>query len=182
MSKMEELSKEISYALRHAPWKYHLELDEHGWVSIEQLLNALHENDQWIGLTETDIADMINQSKKKRHEISNGRIRAIYGHSVPHKIIKEVAKPPKILYHGTAKRFLSSIMEKGLLPQERQYVHLSQDVETAMNVGKRHDAKPILLEIDTFKAWENGIKFYYGNEKVWLADEVPAEFLTIVEL
>ena len=39
--KYEELSKEVSYALRHAPWEYELEMDEEGWVSIEQLLSAL---------------------------------------------------------------------------------------------------------------------------------------------
>ena len=39
--------------------------------------------------------------------------------------------PPDVLYHGTARRFLESINENGLLPQSRQYVHLSQDNETA---------------------------------------------------
>lgn len=42
-----ELSKGISYALRHAPWEYELELDEEGWVDIEQLLAALHLNLRW---------------------------------------------------------------------------------------------------------------------------------------
>lgn len=37
------LSKEVSYALRHAPWKYELELDEEGWVNIDQLLFAMYE-------------------------------------------------------------------------------------------------------------------------------------------
>ncbi len=37
-----ELSKEISYALRHAPREYELEMDKEGWVPIEQLSDALH--------------------------------------------------------------------------------------------------------------------------------------------
>ncbi len=36
-----ELSKEISYALRHRPQEYGLVLDENGWVGIENLLKAL---------------------------------------------------------------------------------------------------------------------------------------------
>lgn len=40
---LKELSKEISYALRHAPWEYELELDEEGFVPIEQLIHALNE-------------------------------------------------------------------------------------------------------------------------------------------
>ena len=42
MKRFEELSKEISYALRHAPWEYELEMNEEGWVPVEQLLDALH--------------------------------------------------------------------------------------------------------------------------------------------
>ena len=33
-----ELSREISYALRHAPWEYELEMDEYGWVDVNQLI------------------------------------------------------------------------------------------------------------------------------------------------
>lgn len=175
----EKLSKEVSYALRHAPWEYELEIDEQGWVSVEQLLDALQEDVKWENLTEEDLIHMIDKSEKKRHEISNGRIRAFYGHSIPIKIIKKDEKPPKTLYHGTAKRFLKSIIEKGLLPKNRQYVHLSQDVETAIDVGKRHDAKPVILEISALDAWNKGVKFYYGNEKVWLADEISMDFIVI---
>ena len=39
---------------------------------------------------------------------------------------------------GTATRFVPSILEKGILSQTRIYVHLSQDIETAMTVGSRH--------------------------------------------
>ena len=94
---------------------------------------------------------MIEESEKKRHEISDGKIRAYYGHSVPMKIEKEEKMPPEVLFHGTARRFYKSITEKGLLPQNRQYVHLSQDIETAENVGKRHDDKPCALIIDAKK-------------------------------
>lgn len=179
MNKTDMLSKEVSYALRHAPWEYELEIDEQGWVSVVQLLYALHEDDKWINLREEDLQRMIDKSEKKRHEISDGRIRAFYGHSIPIKIIKEEKKPPKILYHGTANRFFSSIIENGLLPKNRQYVHLSQDVGTAFEVGKRHDAAPVILEISALDAWNNGVKFYYGNEKVWLADEIPSKFIVI---
>ena len=135
MDRLTELSKEISYALRHAPWEYELEMDEEGWVPIEQLLDALHRKNDWKSITQEDIQQMIDISEKKRHEIVGSRIRAFYGHSIPMKISKIQSKPPEILYHGTARRFMESIMKNGLSPQSRQYVHLSQDVETANKVG-----------------------------------------------
>ena len=172
------LSKEVSYALRHAPWEYELEMDEEGWVPVEQLLDSLKKTDIWKNISESDLQEMIDKSEKKRHEIFNGKIRAFYGHSVPMKIVKEERIPPDVLYHGTARRFIESISENGLLPQSRQYVHLSQDVETAQNVGMRHDSKPVILSVDAKKAWNDGIKFYYGNEKVWLADRIPSVYIT----
>lgn len=172
-----DLSKEISYALRHAPWEYELEIDEEGWVPIGQILDALHRTEKWKNIFEEDLRKTIEQSEKKRHEIKDGKIRAMYGHSIPMKILKEEKVPPNILYHGTARRFLESINEKGLRPQSRQYVHLSRDIETAENVGKRHDNKPCILIIDAKGAWNDGIKFYLGNEKVWLADTIPSKYI-----
>ena len=171
------LSKEISYALRHAPWEYELEMDEEGWVPVGQLLDALHRTDRWSNICEADLIEMIEKSEKKRHELIDGKIRAFYGHSTPIKILKEEKMPPNFLYHGTARRFLESIHENGLLPQRRQYVHLSQDIETAEKVGSRHDNKPCILIIDAKKAWNEGIKFYLGNEKVWLADTIPSRYI-----
>lgn len=171
------LSKEISYALRHAPWEYELEMDEEGWVPVGQLLDALHRTDRWSNICEADLIEMIEKSEKKRHELIDGKIRAFYGHSTPIKILKEEKMPPNFLYHGTARRFLESIRENGLLPQRRQYVHLSQDIETAEKVGSRHDNKPCILIIDAKKAWNEGIKFYLGNEKVWLADTIPSRYI-----
>lgn len=174
-----ELSKEISYALRHAPWEYELKLDENGWVSVKQLLTALNESDKWENVTVEDLEHMIENSDKKRHELVEGKIRALYGHSIPKRIAKEITEPPAILYHGTARRFLESIEDIGLLPKGRQYVHLSNDIETALQVGKRHDDKPVILEINAKKAWDEGIKFYLGNDKVWLADNIPSKYIKV---
>ncbi|WP_330375506.1 RNA 2'-phosphotransferase [Inediibacterium massiliense] len=91
---------------------------------------------------------------------------------------KENEEPPGVLYHGTARRFLESIIENGLLPRSRQYVHLSIDVDTALQVGKRHDNQPILLVINAKQAWGEGVKFYQGNDKVWLADFVPSKYIS----
>jgi len=145
-----KLSKEVAYALRHAPWEYGLELDAEGWVDINQLLSSLHECEKWKKVSEHDLHVMIEKSDKKRYEISNGKIRALYGHSIPQRIIKEQKCPPEVLYHGTARRFVKSIKEKGLQPQG-----LSADVETALQVGKRRDIKPVLLIVNALEAFES---------------------------
>ena len=175
-----ELSKEISYALRHTPWEYELELDEQGFVPIAQLLHALNESGAYEReITQADLEQSIATSEKKRHEIVADKIRALYGHTIPQIIKKEPEIPPAVLYHGTTHRVLPQILQDGLKPMQRQYVHLSIDVETATRVGKRRDPEPIILKINTVAAQKVGILFFVGNDKVWLCKEMPKDCLSI---
>ncbi len=63
--RFEKLSKEVSYALRHAPREYKLELDKEGWVPVKQLISSLKETQHWDNLTESDLREMISKSQKK---------------------------------------------------------------------------------------------------------------------
>ncbi|WP_238650124.1 RNA 2'-phosphotransferase [Paenibacillus piscarius] len=174
-----KLSKEMSYILRHAPWEYELELDEQGWVDIEQLLHALQQDKKWESVQAEDLDKMLAAADKQRHEIAEGRIRALYGHSVPQKIIKQNEAPPSVLYHGTARRWVETILKDGLKPMKRQYVHFSVDTETAKLVGGRKDPSPVILIIDAKQAASAGVRFYHGNDNIWLADELPPEFISV---
>lgn len=173
----ESLSKEISYALRHRPEQYGIDLDEQGWASIEVLILALRKQERFKDVSIDDIEEMIACSQKKRHEIQGGRIRALYGHSVGERINKEALMPPDILYHGTAHKYLASISAEGLVSKNRQYVHLSEDVATAILVGKRRDTNPVVLTVDTRRAWGDGVPFYFGGDGIWLADGIPPGYI-----
>ena len=173
-----KLSKTISRALRHVPWLYELELDDEGWVSVEQLLESLRADDErWSELAEPDLEEMILASSKRRHEIQNGRIRAIYGHSIPGRLKRKPSAPPAVLFHGTSPKSVPEIKLNGLKPMNRQNVHLATDEATAIDVGKRKAKEPVLLRVRALEAFEDGVSFYEGNEKVWLADAVPSEFI-----
>jgi putative RNA 2'-phosphotransferase len=173
-----QLSKTVSHALRHAPWLYELELDEEGWTSAEALLEGLrHHRDGWRDLTAADLQWLVDTSDKQRYEMDDGRIRARYGHSIQMRIRQAAAMPPELLYHGTAPATAAIILRDGLRPMRRQYVHLSADVATARQVGRRKAAQPILLTILAATAHQNGVTFYRGNDLVWLADFVPPDFI-----
>lgn len=171
------LSKIISYALRHVPEKFDLDIDHQGWVKIDKLLFSLNKTDKWKDVQLNDIEHVIKDTDKKRFEIVDDKIRAVYGHSLSDKIEMEKSEPPDILYHGTARRFIKSIKAKGLEPKGRQYVHLSSDEETAVQVGKRRDENPIILKVKAKEAWNHGLNFYHGNEKIWLSDSISNEYI-----
>ena len=108
------LSKTMSVALRHDPDSFGIELDKEGWVDVDKLLDALRKHKRWEGITEEDFHTVMSVSDKKRFEISDGHIRALYGHSIPMKIVKKPTTPPPLLYHGTARQNLDNILLESL--------------------------------------------------------------------
>jgi putative RNA 2'-phosphotransferase len=131
----------------------------------------------WSDLGADDLGDVVATSEKNRFELEGARVRARYGHSVPQRLARVEAPPPDLLFHGTSPRAWRAIADRGLVPMRRQYVHLSADVATALQVGRRKAAEPVLLRVYARVAAAAGVRFYLGNELVWLADAVPAEFV-----
>ena len=86
-------------------------------------------------------------------------------------------EPPDILYHGTATRFVDSILKEGLTKQQRQHVHLSEKLETATAVGARH-GKPTILMVNAKQMHEDGFLFYKSENDVWLTDAVPLNYIS----
>jgi putative RNA 2'-phosphotransferase len=174
-------SKFLSLVLRHAPETIHVNMDKNGWVDIQELIaNAnMYKN---LHLTIDIIKKAVETNDKQRFIISDDgkRIRASQGHSIEVDLELENRAPPDVLYHGTAIRFLDSIMKDGLKPMRRQYVHLSRTEEIAITVGRRH-GEPIVLYIDAKTMYEAGYKFYLSENKVWLVDKVPIKHIKIKE-
>ncbi len=179
-SRLVHISKEVSYALRHAPEEYGLALDGEGFVPVEALLSALNERLSALQpILRDDLEEIIATSEKRRHEIVGGRIRALYGHSVRKEIERVPSIPPDVLYHGTTRKALGSILQDGLLPMGRQMVHLSTDYETAGQVGERRDNRPVILQVDAATACSEGIEFFEGSDRVWLAKHIPPSCLCV---
>lgn len=177
MSK-ENLSKFISLILRHKPETIGIELDEHGWANIDQLIEGINNNGNYINME--ILEEIVCTDNKQRYSFNEYKtlIRANQGHSIPVDVELKEQIPPDVLYHGTADRFLGSIVIEGLKPMSRLYVHLSDNVDTALNVGKRH-GRPVVLIIDSKAMYNDGLKFYLSENGVWLTKKVEEKYLEI---
>jgi putative RNA 2'-phosphotransferase len=171
-----QLSKFLSFVLRHKPDAIGLTLDPQGWASIDELIER--GNAAGTQFDHDDLQQVVETSDKKRFSISADglRIRAAQGHSVTVELGLSPQEPPSVLYHGTATRFVESILSAGLKPQARQHVHLSADEATAHRVGQRH-GKPVIFKIEALRMHAKGFKFYLADNGVWLTDQVSPEFL-----
>jgi putative RNA 2'-phosphotransferase len=170
------LSKFISYVLRHKPDSIGLTLDSQGWASIDELIEKSNASGTMFG--RVDLLKMVDDNDKKRFSVSNDRqrIRAAQGHSITVELGLMAQEPPHVLYHGTATRFVGSILAEGLKPQSRQQVHLSADETTAHRVGQRH-GKPAILTVEAHLMHAEGFQFFLADNGVWLTDHVPPAFL-----
>lgn len=175
-SRLVKISKYLSKHLRHTPERIGINLIEGGWVAVDELLAACAKHN--FPITRTQLNEVVEKNSKKRFSFdSTGKlIRANQGHSVEVDLQLEAQVPPDVLYHGTGRGAVESILRTGLNKMSRHHVHLSIDILTARNVGKRHGS-PVVLAVDAAAMYANGYQFYCSDNGVWLVDCVPPQYL-----
>jgi putative RNA 2'-phosphotransferase len=177
--KTTQISKFLSLILRHKPETIGITLDENGWTEVATLLQKAKGKQSELTLENLQYIVATNAKKRFAFDETGTKIRANQGHSVEIDLGYSPKQPPAILYHGTAEKFVSSILETGLEKRSRHHVHLSTDLETAKKVGARH-GKPVIFKIFALKMWELGVVFYQSDNDVWLVDSVGIEFLEVL--
>ena len=170
------ISKTLSFILRHKPEEFNLTMDEHGWVNVQTLVNVMNINIPML-------VSIVSQDAKGRYEFNDdsSHIRATQGHSRP--VILDVSNIVEVfqpVYHGTATRFIDAILKEGLLSGSRQYVHMAYDYKQAKETGSRH-GKPVVLQVDVNQAIKDGLKFIKSQNNYVLTEHVPAKYLTVVK-
>ena len=171
-----QISKFMSKFLRHSPEKLGIKLDSGGWVNVDSFLSACEKYN--FPISKKELCEVVRTDNKTRYSFNEtgDKIRANQGHSTEVDLELKEKTPPDFLYHGTVERFIDSIDKTGLNKGQRHHVHLSEDVETAKNVGSRR-GKPIIAKIDCRQMLIDGYKFYQSENKVWLTDSVPRKYI-----
>ena len=164
-----QYSKCLAYLLRHSNLP-----DYNGWVKVSVVLGTL-------GVSQQDLQQIIESDNKGRFEFSEDKssVRALYGHSIDVNLGLEPTIPPTVLYHGTAEKYIDSIMKEGLRPCKRNFVHLSETMDMARQVGTRHGS-PVVLSIDIEAMISAGYKFYKAKNGIWLTVDILPKFLKVV--
>ena len=176
------LSKFLSYILRHHPNRIGIELDSKGFTQIpmDDLITILKKvrNSPWISRKVLDA--LIFLDLKGRFEIRDDRIHARYGHSLKYITVAATRTDiPDILYHGTNLRAYQQIKQEGLKPMGRNLVHLTTSLKDAEIVGRRHKGELVILEIDVQKAIHEGIQIWQASSTIFVSNQIPAAYIKI---
>ena len=167
----------MAFALRHDPGCLGLELDDEGWASFEDLIIAIRfRRYDWADLDVPLVKSIIEGMEC--FEVHQGKIRAVYGHSVELAKLPPITAPPAVLFHGTSSDNVPSILQQGVLRMRRRFVHFSSDFDW---VVRFLDDKPswTLFSVDTQHALDAGLAFRKANNHVWLTELMALRFLSI---
>ncbi len=170
---LEKAGKRLSFLLRHCREPLYIDLDG-GWASVAVILQTLN-----LDRATLDAVVAADNKTRFAYDETGSRIRANQGHSIPGvQVQMEQPEAPEYLYHGTATRFLDSILREGLKPMSRQWVHLSPDYATAVTVGSRH-GEVVVLTVRARELVAAGYPLYRSANGVWQVKAVPPEFLQL---
>jgi len=170
------MSKYVSYLLRHNPQD--LEMDDEGFVELSQLLSKIRRH--FPTVDKKLLTEIVEQSERKRFEIVDNKIRALYGHTIDVHVRLEEDTQIAHLYHGTTPEAAEQILRKGLQPMKRRWVHLSPTKEIAYEVGKRRADSPVILIVDAAEARNHGLRFFKATDKVYVCNQVPAKYIKML--
>lgn len=185
---LKQVSKSMSYLLRHGAHKENVNIDKYGFISIENVLNWL--NKDKIYATKEMISKIVTEDLKGRYTIKEENnvkyIRANQGHSFPVELLElkpitlDNVSDYSIILHGTYQKFKDSISKDGLKSMSRQHVHMiSLSNPDCFNM-LRHDIDMYVI-IDITKALKDGMLFYESaNNVVLCPNYIPSKYLTFI--
>lgn len=182
-----QLSKFLSYTLRHNPDELQLTMDPRGYVKIDEYIEHFNSQPKPYTFLTRDILLEIVKEDTQRYGISEDglSIRANYGHSIPYvNPDLEFVQPPDVLLHGTSLRALASIMSTGIKKMSRNAVHLTDIIEEARRVGQRHCHKgesPTVLKVDAKRMKADGVQFLKSSNGKILVEYVDPKYITVLE-
>ncbi|MEQ1891966.1 MAG: RNA 2'-phosphotransferase, partial [Planctomycetota bacterium] len=173
---IERITRSLAFMLRHQPETFDLELDPFGFADLDDVVHALNER---LGepVEEDDVREAVRSGDRPRYEIQEGRIRALYGHSIPVEPGPS-SKPPESLYVAVPERELERARRFGLRGGRRRFLHLAITPEDAAESGRRAAQDYSILTVRALDAWEEGISFF-DRIALWLAEEVPTHLLDL---
>jgi putative RNA 2'-phosphotransferase len=176
-----KLSSLMVGILRHFPQNFDLEIDKNGWIEIDKMAEAIKnkvEGFYWV--RRKHIEAVATTDEKGRYQIKDGKIRATYAHTIDVDLSDLPDADVDELYYPVTEEELEIVLEQGLLPVDRNKVHLSGSMEKATEAGKRRCENPVILKIDVKKALEEGLKIKKAGNEVYIADRVDGKYISKV--
>ena len=184
------ISKKMSYFLRHHLDKISSSVTSDGYVKLNSLLSMKDFSDD--NIEEEEIEHIVTNNDKQRFKIiitdtGEKLIRANQGHSTskvtevinPTKIFTKITEPFEYCVHGTTRKAIDEIKKNGLNKMSRTHIHFASSPDAIS--GFRTSSK-VLVHINMEQAMLDGIKFYLSENNVILSEgPIDSKYFSKIE-
>jgi len=174
-----QLSKTLSYLLRHGSKEHRLKMDTNGFSKLDDVITTSRKMLPRQTITTPRIEDIVKNCKKQRFKIVEidgvKFIRANQGHTLKDvesadlKVIEHFEDGPtgKII-HGTTQQAWQFIKSSGLNKMKRNHIHMARGNFGEAKSGARSSSN-IIITINGNQALKDGIQFFESDNGVILS-------------
>jgi len=173
---IKQLAKFLAYVLGRRPDEFGLLPDDQGYVRIKNLLQALHEDDQWRSVRQADLNTLVATEHPASIEIRENTVRATSREQLPSVTTPD--RLPKLLYTAIRRRAYPRVHSSGIQSGQTAKIVLSRDEIMAKRLGNRLDNEPVLLTVNTEMAQATGSYIQQYGEYLFLIDNISIEALS----
>lgn len=171
----DSLGRLLGYMLGHRPDEFGLVPDSEGFVTYKDLVQAIHEEDEWRYVRRSHINEVMLSGDRSHLQSVDERIR-----SVERRWELDLHNPsralPKLLFTTVRRTAHPVVMEKGLKGAAGKYLVLSPVKDMALRIGLRRDQAPVVLEVLADAARDQGVLFFSFGD-LFLSPEIPVRFI-----
>lgn len=156
--------------------------DTEGWVSIVDILANLREKMLgWRCIKRHFLLNNVIAKGGTNIEVNEQQTKIRVKPDPSH--IKGIVekKPPEILFKIVSYKNAEYMLNYGILPTRHAYTPLQvspPEIKRKKKQYKKSELKAI-IRVNAIAAHSGGSKFYNPNEKTWLTDGVPSEYLNL---
>ena len=173
MKKDVKLARLLAYILGRRPDEFGLVPDEDGYVAVKEVIKVLQE-EKWAHVRPAHLETLPYRLPGAGIEMAPNQIRASQRENLP--TIKPAGRVPKQLFTCIRRKGYRAVAANGLTPQTHPCrVVLFADLEMARRVGRRRDAEPLVVTVQTTVAQNAGIQFERYGETIYLTASIPAD-------
>jgi len=180
-----QLSKSLSWLLRHGAMKEGLDMSSDGYVLCDDILKLK----KFKKFNFENITSIVEQDNKQRYKLKqegdNWYIRANQGHSTAvgtlineEELLTKLTEPLDLVVHGTPLGAYEIIKNTGLKKLKRTHIHFAITDDfiegNKEQSGIRKNCE-ILIYLNMKLAMDDGIEFFMSDNKVILSKGVGEE-------
>jgi len=172
IQKVKKLAKFLDYLLGRHPDEFGLCPDEDGYIKTKDLMKALGEEDGWGYVRQSHLREVTAALERPPVELAGKRIRAVDRSNLIVPSFPDSV--PKLLFHPVRQRAYPVVFEKGVMQTDsRPKIVLARERSMAERLGRRLDASPVILTVNTDKLTRLRATLNAFGSALFLVDRLP---------